>query len=88
MKEFVLAQDKDIYDHFHLLNHQQKQALKETDDKVEQMDQMLLEHEQNFVNDEQEPKEMSPDEMEKLGYYYKYGIMFDKDDKLIKMTKK
>jgi len=31
---------------------------------------------------------MSPEDMEKLGYYYKYGIMFDKDDKLIKMTKK
>ena len=52
------------------------------------MDQMLIEHEQNFINDEREPSDMSPEEMEKLGYYYKFGIMFDKYDKLIKMTKK
>lgn len=64
------------------------QALKLTDHKIEQMDEMLIQHEQNFVNDELEPKDMSPEEMEKLGYYYKYGIMFDEDDKLIKMTKK
>ena len=49
---------------------------------------MLSQHEQNFVDDELEPKDMPPEEMEKLGYYYKYGIMFDEYDNLIKMTKK
>ena len=83
-----MSKDKDIYDHFHLLDDNQKEHLRQTDEKAEQMNQKIIEHEQNFINDEKEPVDMSPEEMEKLGYYYKFGIMFDKDDKLIKMTKK
>jgi len=52
------------------------------------MDTMLLQHEANFVKDEQEPAPMSQEEMDGRGYYYKHGIMFDKEDKLVRMTKK
>ena len=52
------------------------------------MDTMLLQHEATFIKDEEEPAEMSQQEMAELGYYYKHDILFDKDDKLVKTTKK
>ena len=33
------------------------------------MDQILVQHEENFVNDELEPKDQSQEEMDKLGHY-------------------
>ena len=49
---------------------------------------MVLRHEDNFVKEEQEPKELTEAEMAEQGYYQKHGIVFDKDDLLVRMTKK
>jgi hypothetical protein len=62
------------------MNDKQIKALTKTDCKIEEMDKMLEQHELNFINDELEPKDMTDEEMDKLGYYQKYGMLFDADD--------
>ena len=62
--------------------------LTNTNEYIRQVNEMVLVHEQNFVNEENEPDDMSPAEMEEQGIVVRYGIMFDKDGLMVKMTKK
>jgi len=88
LKEFLLHEDSKVYDHVHELNDKQTNDLITTNAKAVVMDTMLLQHEANFVKDEQEPAPLSQEEMDARGYYVKHGIMFDAEDRLVRMTKK
>lgn len=66
----------------------QARDLTNTNEYIRQVDTMVMVHEQNFIDEEKEPDELSPEEMEEQGITVRYGMMFDKDGNMIKMTKK
>ena len=68
--------------------NKQARDLTNTNEYIRQVDTMVMVHEQNFIDEEKEPDELSPEEMEEHGITVRYGMMFDKDGNMIKMTKK
>jgi len=49
---------------------------------------MVKQHEQNFIDKEKKPEELSQEEMEERGITVRYGMMFDRDGNMVKLTKK
>lgn len=88
LREYVLDEDKKVTALVKELHDKQTRDLDKSNLLVSEMNQMVLRHEENFVKDEQEPQEMTEAEMAEQGFYQKHGIVFDKDDQLIRMTKK
>ena len=66
----------------------QARDLTNTNEYIRQVNTMVMVHEQSFIDEEKEPDELSPEEMEEQGITVRYGMMFDKDGNMIKMTKK
>lgn len=88
LREYVLDEDKKVTALVKELHDKQTRDLDKSNLLVSEMNQMVLRHEENFVKDEQEPQEMTEAEMAEQGFYQKHGIVFDKDDQLVRMTKK
>lgn len=88
LREYVHEEDNKVSNRVQELNDRQTNELIKTNQFTFLMNEMVLRHEENFVKDEQEPKELTEAEMEEKGYHRKHGVVFDMDDQLVRMTKK
>ena len=61
---------------------------KSTNEYIDEVNEMVKKHEQNFLDEEKEPEELSPEEMEERGITVRYGMMFDRAGNMVKLTKK
>jgi len=61
---------------------------KSTNEYIDWVNEMVKQHEQNFLDEEKEPEELSPEEMDERGITVRYGMMFDRDGNMVKLTKK
>jgi len=61
---------------------------KSTNEYIDEVNEMVKQHEQNFLEEEKEPEELSPEEMEERGITVRYGMMFDRNGNMVKLTKK
>ena len=67
---------------------QQAGQLQKANEHIDQVNEMVLQHEQNFLDEEKEPEELSPAELEERGITVRYGVRFGSDGEMVRMTKK
>ena len=88
LKELLNETQETLTSRFAEQIDEQAGHLEKANEYIGQVNEMVLQHEQNFLDEEKEPEELSPAELEERGITVRYGVRFGSDGEMLRMTKK
>jgi len=88
LKELLNESQEMVTTRFTKATEEQTAHLQKATEYIHQVNEMVLQHEQNFKDEDKDPEDLSPAELEERGITVRYGVRFDRDGNMVKMTKK